>query len=176
MRYLIKKASKYEINKKAKNEEDFYFICDSEGIEIIWSNGKFSWYMTVDDVPFIVLSRKKRGLKLLFDMYHELGHHFGHYGDVPNQVFFSGLKNDKAEIEADAFATVCLIPEDKIDNFDFLEDHPVKFARRGFHSARLRTRAQRRSFGDGEKSRGHFRERLDRRARSRRTDGQRGVQ
>ena len=129
MRRLIQKASKYEINIKPKDENDFYFICASEKIEIIWSDGKFSWFMTVDGQPFIVLPKKKRGLKLLFDMFHELGHYFGHCGDEPNQVFFSGLSHDKREMEADAFATVCLIPEDKIDSFELLEDHPIKFAR-----------------------------------------------
>jgi Zn-dependent peptidase ImmA (M78 family) len=128
--FLLSKVKKYGINERPQTEKDFHEICEAEGIEVIWSNDKFSWYMTVEHEPFIVLPKRKRGIKLLFDMFHELAHHFAHYGDAPNQVFFHGLTDDKNEFEADMMALIALIPLKALDSFDFLEDNPSRFAKK----------------------------------------------
>lgn len=130
MRKFIEKYAYLGVNKKFLAEEDFLKICDAEKIEIIETAGRFSWYMTVEGEPFIVLPKRKRGIKRLFAAFHELGHHFRHYGKMPNQVFFQGLNDSKDEFEADGFATVCLVPKFALSSYDFLEDHPNKFARR----------------------------------------------
>jgi Zn-dependent peptidase ImmA (M78 family) len=129
MHFLLSKVKKYKINVRPQTENDFHSICEAEGIEVIWSNDKFSWYMTIEHEPFIVLPKRKRGIKLLFDMFHELGHHFAHYGEAPNQVFFHGLKDDKYEFEADAFATVAICPITVLKGeIEFEEDS--RFARK----------------------------------------------
>lgn len=130
MQSFIEKYAYLGVNVRFLTEACFLAICEAEGIEIIETSGKFSWYMTVDNQPFIVLPRRKRGLKRLFAAFHELAHHFRHYGHAPNQVFFHGLVNDKEEIEADAFATVCLCPKFALKTYEFLEEHPNKFAAR----------------------------------------------
>lgn len=130
MKLLLLRIAIYGFNQRFLTEEDFYKICEAEGIEIIWSDKKFSWYMTVESVPFIVLPRRARGLKLLFKMFHELAHHFRHYGELPTQVYFHELLDNKDEMEADAIATIALVPKHGLDSYDFLEEHPNKFARR----------------------------------------------
>lgn len=132
MRRFIEKYAHLGVNNRCLTEADFSIICEAEGIEIIETNGKFSWYMTVEGQPFIVLPRRKRGLKRLFAAFHELAHHFRHSGHAPNQVFFHGLAHNKDEIEADAFATVCLCPKFAVASYDFLEEHPNKFAAKVF--------------------------------------------
>jgi len=132
MKRFIKKYAYLGVNQKIMTEDDFLRICELEGIEIIETTGKFSWYMVVDNVPFIVLPRRKRGIKRLFAAFHELAHHFRHYGKQPFQVFFYGLTDDKDEFEADAFSTVCICPKYALGSYDFLEEHPNKFARKLF--------------------------------------------
>lgn len=132
MRSFIEKYAHLGVNREFLTESDFLHICESEGIEIIETAGRFSWYMTVENQPFIVLPRRLRGLRRLFAAFHELAHHFRHYGHAPNQVFFHGLTSDKEEFEADGFATVCLVPKAALESYDFLEDHPNRFARQLF--------------------------------------------
>ena len=135
MKLFLDKYKHLGLNEFVWTDDYIDRVVEGEGIEIINSSGKFSWYMTVENEPFIVLPRRLKGLRRTFALLHELGHHFRHYGETPNQAFFHGLhdvQDAKDEAEADAFALVALIPLDKIDSFDFLEEHPNRYARKLF--------------------------------------------
>lgn len=136
MRSFIEKYSYLGVNKQFLTEVDFLRICETENIEIIETGERFSWYMVVENEPFIVLPKRKRGIERLFAAFHELAHHFRHYGHSPNQVFFYNLANTKDEFEADAFSTVCLVPKLALQSYEFLEEHPNKFARKIFKNRR----------------------------------------
>lgn len=102
----------YGFGERQLNEEDFYAICEQEGIEVIWSQKKYSFYFHVLDKHCIVLPKRKRGLPLLFAMYHELGHYLLHIGDDMAASFLNGKGKD--ELEADAVALIALIPKHRI--------------------------------------------------------------
>jgi len=103
-------------------EEDFYRICEAEGIEIVWSDKKFSFYLCDPefDIYCITLPKRRKGLRLLRDMFHELGHHFMHIGNDPAAAF-SGLTDDRDELEADAIALVAMIPKHMLKEMAFLD-------------------------------------------------------
>lgn len=54
---------------------------------------------------------------------------FLHCGNVAVNAFYFGLLESKAEIEADALATIAMAPRFALASFDFLEKHPNRFAR-----------------------------------------------
>lgn len=99
-------------NRRAFTEKDFFRICkklkvfvyeeDSEDME--WEG----FYFVDEGVPTIVINGKLKGLKRLWAMFHELGHHLLH---TPETCFFSENTYDKAQSEANIFAAIALIPE-----------------------------------------------------------------
>jgi Zn-dependent peptidase ImmA (M78 family) len=119
MKNLLNRLELHGIGTRALNENDFYTICDAEGIEVLHSPEKFSFYFTMLDHHFIVLPKRRRGLRLLFAMFHELGHYFMHVGDHPAAAFLNGHTKD--EVEADAIALICLIPKAKIKEMAWLD-------------------------------------------------------
>lgn len=113
MKHLLTRLERYGIGSRALNEDDFWRIAEAENIKIIYSEEKFAFSFTLLGRKFIVLPYRRKGLKLLFSMFHELGHMLLMNGKEPN-VAFQGLEccdNDKAEAEADAIALVALIPK-----------------------------------------------------------------
>lgn len=134
MNLSLRKLIKYGFNRQSLTEADFYSICEKEGIEIIERYQTNSFYWRMEGVPFITIGTRTRGLKRLFKMFHELSHHFLHSGQEPNEVFFFGLGDHKQEFEADAFATIALIPKHKMGDYQFLDDHPNKFAKQVFEN------------------------------------------
>lgn len=130
MFFILTKIQKNlpDFNTRSLTEDDFYTVCESENITVIEHDKPFSWWMTVEGKPFIVLNKRLRGLKRLYVMWHELGHHFLHFGSEANQVYFSELIKSKTELEADALAIIAICPK-QIGN-DFLEENPTKFARK----------------------------------------------
>lgn len=133
MKLSLQKLTEYGFNRHAMTEANFYRICEQEGIEVIECFQSNTFYMVIEGKPFIVIGTRKRGLKKLYAMFHELAHHFLHAGRLLNEAFFYGQIENKQEFEADAFATIALIPINKVDDYDFLEEHPNKFARRIFN-------------------------------------------
>jgi hypothetical protein len=73
MKLLLKKLEHYGLGKRPLTEDDFYNICTIEDIEIIWSDEKFAFYFALEGRHFIVLPKRKKGIRLLFAMFHELG-------------------------------------------------------------------------------------------------------
>lgn len=121
-----------EFNERSLTENDFYTICEAEGITLIEHDKPFSWWMTVENKPFIVLNKRLRGIKRLYVMWHELGHHFLHFGSEPNQVYFSEMTKSKAELEADILAILAVCPMKALQTNDFVEEYPNKFATKLF--------------------------------------------
>jgi Zn-dependent peptidase ImmA (M78 family) len=120
MKLLLKNLEKYGLGDRPLTEDDFFNICSIEGIEIIWSDGKHAFYFSLQGKHFIVLPKRRRGLKMLFAMYHELGHYAAHIGDEPD-VAFLDLTHTKQELEADAVALVALIPKHMLKELAFLD-------------------------------------------------------
>jgi Zn-dependent peptidase ImmA (M78 family) len=120
MKLILKKLEVYGIGKRPMTEDDFYNICEIEGIEIIWSDNKFAFYFSILGEHFIVLPKRRKGLKMLFAMYHELGHYAAHAGDEPEAAFF-GMTHTRDEIEADAIALIALMPKAKLKELAWLD-------------------------------------------------------
>lgn len=108
-------SEKYGIGKHPITEQDCYRIAETEGIEIIWSEKKYSFYFHALGEHCIVLPKRKRGLHLLYDFLHELGHYFAHAGEDVAASFAIGHTKD--EFEADVIALVALIPKHQIQRF-----------------------------------------------------------
>ncbi|MET0752587.1 MAG: ImmA/IrrE family metallo-endopeptidase, partial [Pyrinomonadaceae bacterium] len=89
-----------------------------------------SFYMSVLGEPTIVLNKRLKGLKRIFAMFHELSHHFLHGGKDAANAFYFGLVESKAEVEADALALIALIPLLSLGSFDFLDEHPNRYAKK----------------------------------------------
>lgn len=119
MKHLLNRLEFHGIGTRALTEDDFYKICDAEGIEVLQSPEKFSFYFTMLDEHFIVLPKRRHGLRLLFAMFHELGHYFMHVGDEPAAAFLNGHTRD--EIEADAIALIAIVPKSKIKQMAWLD-------------------------------------------------------
>ncbi|MBC7901507.1 MAG: ImmA/IrrE family metallo-endopeptidase [Saprospiraceae bacterium] len=85
-----------------------------------WSQKKYSFYFSALGHSCIVLPKRKKGLRLLFAMFHELGHHFARVGDEPAAAF-EGMCNGKAEPEADAIALVAMMPIDMLKEMAFFD-------------------------------------------------------
>jgi Zn-dependent peptidase ImmA (M78 family) len=119
MKHILNRLERYGIGTRTMTEEDFYTICEAEGIDVILSPEKFSFYFTMLGQSFIVLPKRRRGLKLLFAMYHELGHYFMHVGNEPDAAFLDGHHRD--ELEADAIALVSIVPKSRLKDMAWLD-------------------------------------------------------
>lgn len=115
MNHSLKRLEKYGIGTRTQTEADFYRICEEEKIEIVWSDQKFSFYLADPqlDIRCITLPKRRKGLRLLHEMFHELAHHFLHAGNSP-MVAFSGLTHTKDEFEAEAIALIAMMPRSDI--------------------------------------------------------------
>ncbi len=117
MKELLLKLRSYGIGVRALTEEDFYRICAELSIEIIHSPHKFAFTFSMMGQRFIVLPRRRRGIRWLFRAFHELGHVMAGHAEHSPHVAFYGLEtqfHDKNEVEADTIALVALMPKDRI--------------------------------------------------------------
>lgn len=126
----LKKLSRYGFNRRILTEADFYRICEMLRITVLEMDVSRSFYMSVGGKSFIVLAEKLKGLKKTFVMFHELAHHFLHGARDRASAFYFNLLDDKNEFEADALALIALIPVSSLRSFDFLEEHPNRYARK----------------------------------------------
>jgi len=119
---------------RSLTETDAEAICEKEQITVLEANVPNSFYFCCYGRHFIVLKKSLRGLKKLFELFHEIGHFYCHAGrDANTQAFFYGLIEHKNEVEANIFATIAICPASALDNYDFLESHPrSRFARNLF--------------------------------------------
>ena len=126
----LEKLAPFGFNQKILTENDFYSICDSERITVLEMKVSASFYMSVRDKSFIVISNKLKGLKKMFVMFHELAHHFLHGQRDGTSAFYFNLLDNKNEFEADAIALIALLPLGELRRLDFLEEHPNRYARK----------------------------------------------
>lgn len=112
MQHFPTRLERYGIGSRTITEDDCHQIAEAEGVEIIWSDKKFSFYFAVLGHSFIVLPKRKKGVPLVFAFLHELAHHFFHAGEETSAAFLDGHARD--ELEADAIALIGLIPKHKI--------------------------------------------------------------
>lgn len=115
-------------NARPLEEQDFYTICEREGITVLEWKVPTSFYMSCSGEKVIVLKQGERGLRRLFAAYHELGHHFLHGGEYDSISLFRGPRDSKDEIEADAFAAIALCPDVCLKDFEWLGRHSDDFA------------------------------------------------
>lgn len=132
MKLSLEKLLRYGFNKRFLTEKDFYAICEQENITVLEMEVSTSFYMCVSGESFIVIKKKLKGLRRVFSMFHELAHHFLHGANRATNAFYFGLLESKVEFEADALATIALVPKFALYSYDFLEDHPNKFAHKVF--------------------------------------------
>ncbi len=130
MNLSLEKLEKYGFNHRILTEDDFYRICESEAIKVLELDAPTSFYFCASGQFFIVLQKKLKGLRKTFAMFHELSHHFLHGGRTIESAFFFGMLESKNEFEADALALIALLPIFQLKNFDFLDEHPNRFARK----------------------------------------------
>lgn len=120
MKILLEKLAGLGLNRRQLTESDFFAICEAEGIEVVWSEKKFSFYFSALGEHCIVLPKRLRGLRLQFAMWHEFGHYAAHSGSEP-VALFEGLTHSKDEAEADAIALVALMPIEKLRELAWLD-------------------------------------------------------
>lgn len=128
MKYSLEKLKKYGFNERQLSADDFYNICEVENITIIEMETSTSFYMTANNKSFIILKKNLRGLRRNFTQFHELAHHFLHGGRGITGAFYFGLLDNTQELEADALALIALIPLPELKSYEFLEDHPNRYA------------------------------------------------
>lgn len=123
MKHILNRLTGYGIGIRPQTEEDFYHICELEHIEVVWSNNKFAFYLAEPKLGIycITLPKRRKGLRLLHEMFHELGHHFAHAGNEPAAAF-SGLTHTKDEAEAEAIALIAMMPIADIWTNAFFDD------------------------------------------------------
>lgn len=116
-------------NERVLGDRDIEEICERDEITLMFRDVRTSFYMSLLDRRFIVIPSRLTGLRRRFAIWHEIGHHLMHGGrDAGTQAFFYGLLESKNEAEADAFATVALVPFPALFGFDWLEENPEPFA------------------------------------------------
>ena len=137
MRLLAEKVKSLRIgwNKRALTEDDFHKLCKKLGVllvevdsdDMIWEG----FYALVLGKPTIIINARLRGLERLWVLFHEMGHHLLH---TPATCFFSDSTIEKAQAEANAFATIALLPKPmlgKMLTWNLFEDDcfPTKILR-----------------------------------------------
>lgn len=132
MKLSLEKLADYDFNVRPLSENDLLRVCESEQITVLFLDVATSFYFCAKSKFYIVIKRTLRGLRRTFALAHELAHHFLHVGNLTETAFFFGLIQSKNELEANAFATVALVPLSALNDYAFLEDHPNAFARKLF--------------------------------------------
>ncbi len=107
-------------NRRELNIEDFYALCDKEGVLVSEAqSAQKGEYLVVDRQAYIVLeSGLKEDLKTWVAL-HELGHHFLHY-PIPHRFNRSTVR--KMDREANYFASVAMITTEKLKRISFGEE------------------------------------------------------
>lgn len=120
MKRLLKSLEQYGIGVRVLSEEDFWRICEIENIEVIWSPEKFSFYFSILGRRFITLPKRRKGLRLLYAQFHELGHALMSSAQDVDAAFLSEV-HTRDESEADAIALVALMPKHALEELAFLD-------------------------------------------------------
>ncbi len=113
-------------NKRALTEKDFFNLCKKLGVLVFEEDPDCvpgeGVYVVVEGIPVIFINNTLKGLKKLWVMFHELGHHLLH---TPETCFFSESTVHKAQSEANLFAAIALLPEPMIRQIPLWEVYEV---------------------------------------------------
>lgn len=120
--------SKYDFNKRRLTEADFYEICSTRKIEVQELDVVTSFYISILERETIVIDKKLTGVKREFALFHELSHALLSARQNRPQALFMGMCDTKEEHEADAFACIALIPQNKLSDASFLDSCCCGFA------------------------------------------------
>ena len=120
--------AKYGFNQRRLTEVDFYSICESRGITVLEKDVATSFYFFLLGREVIVIDSKLTGVKREFAMWHEASHALlGSTNNGP-RALFHGMVDSPEEDEADAFASIALIPKENIEDASFAENCCCGFA------------------------------------------------
>jgi Zn-dependent peptidase ImmA (M78 family) len=115
-----------DFNRKPLTEKDLLRACRRHGVAVVEEESDdMEWpafYVVIDGRPTIFLKAGLTGLKRLWALAHELGHHLLH---SPATCFFSGDTAGKAEHEANCFAAYALMPEAVVRQIPLWEFYEV---------------------------------------------------
>lgn len=118
MQHLARKFLSLRIgwNERPFTRRDFYRLCRRNKIKVVEMPLQVPGFlMVVRGKAYIQLNSRLRGLAWLEAALHELGHYYLHTPPTSTVAYFFRLKPDsKEEHEADAFASVALLPEAKL--------------------------------------------------------------
>ena len=122
MKLLLEKLRPFGFNVRRLHESDLLEICDRGGITVRFDTTPRAFYLG----GVITIPARYRGLRREFAIAHELTHHLYHVcGASPKVIYFEGIdKKSKEEIEADAMATIALMPDpaQALDNSRFARE------------------------------------------------------
>lgn len=129
MNLILQAIEHYGFNARRLTETDFFAICETERIAVLEREVPAAFTMSLLGTRTIVLRRRAKGLHRTFEMFHELAHALAHGGKSATNAFFFGLNESRAETEADAVATIALIPFADLAGYQFLDENPTRFGR-----------------------------------------------
>ena len=114
--------AKYDFNKRRLTEQDFFEICNQRKIVVEELDIPTSFYIYLLGKELIAIDRKLRGVVREFALFHELSHALLSAKTNGPKALFMGMCDSREEDEADAFATIALIPLNKIEDTSFVDD------------------------------------------------------
>jgi len=132
MNLILRTVEKYGFNNKQLTEADFHRICETEGIRVVEMDVHTSFYLAAAGLRMIVIRRQLRGAAKLYAQFHELAHALLGHGRHGTAAFYHGLVSSHEEFEADALATIALVPRGALASNDFLDEMPTRFGKRLF--------------------------------------------
>jgi Zn-dependent peptidase ImmA (M78 family) len=102
--------------RRVLTEEDFYRLCRREKIKVAEVPLRvLGFYMLCKGKAFIVVDSRLQGVRRLYVSFHELAHYFLHVPAHATAAHFFRLRPDtKQEHEAEVFASVALLPEQRL--------------------------------------------------------------
>lgn len=132
MHILLSQFESIGLNKIVYDEERILRLCKRHKVKVFEVPMKIlGWYGKHRGVGHIYLDARLRGFKKNYVCAHELGHHFMHAASYQNAAFFfcdrDKSRPSKVHFEAEAFATLCLIPYPEMLRLQNEEIEPGSF-------------------------------------------------
>jgi Zn-dependent peptidase ImmA (M78 family) len=102
-----------DLNKRPLTAEDFYRVCRRLKVKVheLPLRGIDGFYMVFRGKGHIYLDSRLRGVRWLMTAFHELGHALLHSPPSITVAFFCNVLDTKEDREAEAFASIALVPE-----------------------------------------------------------------
>jgi Zn-dependent peptidase ImmA (M78 family) len=129
---LTRKFRNIKLNRHVFSETDALELCEQSGLAVVDSDiQQLGFYMKAHGKATIHINHNLCGLRRLYVILHELGHHLLHASNYQNAAFFClDQQYSKQHHEAEAFALLAMLPEPFLrrlltgDLLNELEDYP----------------------------------------------------